>query len=279
MSAGNRFRSALSQEQPLQIVGVINAYCAKLAETAGFNAIYLSGAGVANSGFALPDVGVTNLTDVVREVSRITNACDLPLLVDSDTGWGNDYGVARTVRELTQAGAAGMHLEDQIENKRCGHLSHKELVNVDEMIARIEAAVSAKTDPDFVIMARTDAVAEEGLQQAIKRAVEYVQAGADMIFAEAVTDLAQYREFVAAVNVPVLANITEFGKSPLFTAEELRDVGVAMALYPLSAFRAMNAAALAVFQTIRTAGTQQSFVKQMQTRAELYAILNYHPEG
>lgn len=278
MSAGKRFREAVGKEKPLQIVGVINAYCAKLAESAGFQAIYLSGAGVANAGFALPDVAVTNLTDVVSEVTRITNASDLPLLVDADTGWGNDYGVTRTVRELTQAGAAGLHIEDQVENKRCGHLGGKTLVSVEVMNARIQAAVAAKTDPNFVIMARTDAVAVEGLSQAIERAVHYVKAGADMIFAEAVTDLAQYREIIAAVKVPVLANITEFGKSPLFTLEELREAGLAMALYPLSAFRAMNAAALGVYNTLRSKGTQQSLVDRMQTREELYAILNYHPD-
>ncbi|MDQ2995418.1 MAG: methylisocitrate lyase, partial [Pseudomonadota bacterium] len=247
MSAGRRFRDALLNEQPLQIVGVINAYAAKLAESAGFQAIYLSGAGVANAGFALPDVGVTNLTDVVREVSCITNATALPLLVDADTGWGNDIGIARTVRELIQAGAAGLHIEDQVDNKRCGHLHGKALVSVEEMQARIMAAVAAKIDPEFVIMARTDAVAVEGLKSAIERAQHYVQAGAEMIFAEALTDLTQYREFIAAVKVPVLANITEFGKTPLFTLDELREAGVAMALYPLSAFRAMNAAALNVF--------------------------------
>lgn len=278
MSAGTRFREALATEKPLQIVGVINAYAAKLAESSGFKALYLSGAGVANANFALPDLAVTNLTDVVNEVRHITNATTLPLLVDADTGWGNAVGIARTVRELTQAGAAGIHIEDQWENKRCGHRPGKKLVEVGEMIARVEAAVAAKTDPAFVIMARTDAANVEGLSAAIERARSYVSAGAEMIFAEALTTLEQYHEFVKAVGVPVLANITEFGQTPLFSTTELKDAGVAMALYPLSAFRAMSLAALTVYQTIREAGSQQSVVHTMQTRDSLYEMLAYRQQ-
>lgn len=278
MSAGTRFRQALVTENPLQVVGVINAYAAKLAENAGFKALYLSGAGVANANFALPDLAVTNLTDVVTEVRRITAATQLPLLVDADTGWGNAVGIARTVRELTQAGAAGIHIEDQWENKRCGHLPGKKLVESAEMVARLEAAVAAKTDRSFVIMARTDALSVEGLPASIERAKAYVSAGAEMIFAEALTSLDQYREFVQAVGVPVLANITEFGQTPLFSTSELKSVGVAMALYPLSAFRAMNLAAQNVYQAIREKGTQASVVETMQTRDALYEVLNYRQQ-
>jgi len=276
MSAGTRFRQALVEEKPLQVVGVINAYAAKLAENAGFKALYLSGAGVANANFALPDLAVTNLTDVVTEVRRITAATQLPLLVDADTGWGNAIGIARTVRELTQAGAAGIHIEDQWENKRCGHRPGKKLVDCEEMVARVEAAVAAKTDHAFVIMARTDAMSVEGLEAAIKRAKAYVSAGAEMIFAEALTSLDQYQQFVQAVGVPVLANITEFGQTPLFTIQELKSAGVAMALYPLSAFRAMNFAAQNVYRVIRKEGTQNSVLPMMQTRDELYDVLEYH---
>jgi methylisocitrate lyase len=275
MSAGTRFRQALVSESPLQIVGAINAYTAKLAEKAGFKALYLSGAGVANANFALPDLAVTNLTDVVTEVRRITAATTLPLLVDADTGWGNVISIGRTVRELTQAGAAGMHIEDQWDNKRCGHRPGKKIVAVDEMVARVEAAVAAKTDHAFVIMARTDAANVEGLAAAIERAKQYVGAGAEMIFAEALKSLDEYREFVQALGVPVLANITEFGQTPLFSASELKAAGVSMALYPLSAFRAMNLAALNVYQTIRVKGSQQSVIETMQTRDELYEVLDY----
>lgn len=278
MSAGARFRQALVSESPLQIVGVINAYAAKLAENAGFKALYLSGAGVANANFALPDLAVTNLTDVATEVRRITGATSLPLLVDADTGWGNALGIERTVRELTQAGAAGLHIEDQWENKRCGHRPGKKLVDVTEMVARISAAVAAKTDHAFVIMARTDAANVEGLDAAIKRAKEYVAAGAEMIFAEAISTLDEYRLIVDAVGVPVLANITEFGQTPLFSIQELKSAGVRMALYPLSAFRAMNLAAQNVYNTIRDKGSQESVVAKMQTRDELYEILNYHQQ-
>ncbi len=278
MSAGTRFRHALATEKPLQIVGVINAYAAKLAEKTGFKALYLSGAGVANANFALPDLAVTNLTDVLTEVRHITAATSLPLLVDADTGWGNAIGIARTVRELTQAGAAGIHIEDQWDNKRCGHRPGKKLVSVEEMVARLVAAVAAKADPAFVIMARTDAAGVEGLAAAIARAREYVSAGAEMIFAEALTSLDQYHEFVKAVGVPVLANITEFGQTPLFSTTELQEAGVAMALYPLSAFRAMNLAALNVFQTIRETGSQQSVLHTMQTRDALYEMLDYRQQ-
>ncbi len=275
-SAGKLFREALQQENPLQIVGTINAYTSLLAEKSGFRAIYLSGAGVANASYALPDLGMTSLPDVLEDVRRITATTDLPLLVDADTGWGGTLTIRRTVKEMTRAGAAGIHLEDQIDTKRCGHRPGKRLVTQDEMVERIKAAVAAKLDPEFVIMARTDAIASEGLAQAIARAKAYVEAGAEMIFAEAVTNLEQYQQFVTAVKVPVLANITEFGKTPLFTVEQLRTVGVRMVLYPLSAFRAMNAAALKVYQTIRKDGSQEKVVDLMQTRNDLYEFLNYH---
>lgn len=269
-------RAAVEAERPLQLVGVINAYCAMLAEQAGFQALYLSGAGVANASFGLPDLGLTTLNDVCEDIRRITRASELPLLVDADTGWGGAFMVARTIREMSRAGAAGCHLEDQVQAKRCGHRPGKELVSAGEMSDRIKAAVDARTDPEFVIMARTDAHASEGLNAAIERAQAYVAAGADMIFAEALTNLDEYRTFTDALDVPVLANITEFGNTPLFTVEELHEAGVRLALYPLSAFRAMSQAALKVYQTLRTQGTQSSVTDLMQTRAELYEVLGYH---
>ena len=271
-SAGNRLRAALQAEKPLQVIGVINAYAAILAEKTGFKALYLSGSGVAVSSYGLPDLGVTTLADVLIDVKRITSTTALPLLVDADTGW-DDPEI--TVRKMIQAGAAGIHLEDQVAAKRCGHRPNKQLVTTKEMVGRIKAAVKGKTDPKFVLMARTDAVAGEGLQGGIERACRYRDAGADMIFAEALGDLDQYRKFVKAVRIPVLANITEFGKTPLFTVEELRSAGLSLALYPLSAFRAMSAAALNVYRTIRAEGTQKKVISQMQTRAELYEFLNY----
>jgi methylisocitrate lyase len=275
-SPGARFRSQLQQETPLQIVGTINAYCALLAERSGFRAIYLSGAGVANAALGLPDLGMTSLNDVLEEVSRITEVTTLPLLVDADTGWGNAFNIARTVKQLTRAGAAAMHLEDQVQNKRCGHRPNKALVSQQEMVDRVRAAVDARIDAQFVVMARTDAVAEEGLDAAIDRANAYIEAGADMIFAEALYELDDYRQFTQYVKVPVLANITEFGKTPLFSVDELNGAGVSLILYPLSAFRAMNQAAVAVYSEIRKQGTQQGVLDRMQTREELYKILNYN---
>lgn len=275
MSAGNRFRAALAKERPLQIVGTVNAYTALLAEEAGFNAIYLSGAGVANASFGLPDLAMTTLNDVCEDIRRITAATELPLLVDADTGWGGAFMIARTVREMARAGAAGCHLEDQVAAKRCGHRPGKALVENSEMCDRITAAVDARSDDDFVIMARTDAHAVEGQHAALERAAAYVDAGADMIFAEALTTLEEYRQFTDAIRVPVLANLTEFGKTPLFTTKELGDVGVRMTLYPLSAFRAMSKAALEVFRTLRAEGTQKASIAHMQTRAELYEVLGY----
>jgi len=275
-SAGARLRTALATESPLQVVGTINAYTALLAERAGFRAIYLSGAGVANASFGLPDLGLTTLNDVAEDVRRITAATQLPLLVDADTGWGTAFMIARTVKELSRAGAAGIHLEDQVQAKRCGHRPGKALVSAEEMADRVKAAIDGRVDEAFVIMARTDAHAAEGLQAAIDRALCYVEAGADMIFAEALTTLEEYQAFTAAVPVPVLANITEFGKTPLFRVEELRGVGVQLVLYPLSAFRAMNAAAVAVYETLRRTGSQASVTDQMQTRVELYEVLGYH---
>lgn len=272
-SSGSRFRTALAAERPLQIAGAVNAYAAMLAEHAGFRALYLSGAGVANASRGIPDLGFTTLDDVLTDVRRIVGATKLPLLVDADTAWEDP---AKTVREMIAAGAAALHIEDQVDAKRCGHRPGKQLVPAEEMTARIKAAVAGKTDADFQIMARTDALAVEGLDTAIDRARHYVAAGADMIFAEACTEPAQYEAFVRAVGVPVLANITEFGKTPLFTVDELRGVGVAMVLYPLSAFRAMNAAAVAVYRALREDGTQRAVVDRMQTREELYEILNYH---
>jgi methylisocitrate lyase len=276
-SPGARLRTAIAEERPLQLVGVINAYAARLAEQAGFRALYLSGAGVANAAFGLPDLGLTTLTQVAEEVRRITAVIRLPLLVDADTGWGDELMVAHSVRTLIQAGAAGMHLEDQAQGKRCGHRPRKVLVSAEEMAARLEAAVAGRRhDPQFVLMARTDAYAVEGLEAAVVRAQHYVNAGADMIFAEALSSLAEYRHFTEAVPVPVLANITEFGRTPLFTLEELRAAGVRLALYPLTAFRMMSAAALQTYATLRREGTQQSLIDRMQTREELYQILGYH---
>ena len=276
MSAGKKFREALKEESPLQIVGAVNAYSALQAKRVGYKALYLSGAGVANSSYGLPDLGMTMLEDVCIDIRRITSAVDLPLLVDADTGWGHAFNIARTVKEMTKAGAAGIHLEDQVAAKRCGHRPNKELVSTEEMCDRIRAAVDAKTDPDFVIMARTDAHASEGQQSAIDRAKAYVEAGADMIFAEAIHTLKEYKEFTDVIKVPVLANITEFGATPMFTTEELGSVGISMVLYPLSAFRAMNKAALNVYQELRDKGTQESVLDTMQTRMELYDMLGYH---
>jgi methylisocitrate lyase len=273
---GTRFRNALAAETPLQIPGVINAYCALLAQRAGFNALYLSGAGVANASFGMPDLGMTTMSDVVAEIERITSVSDLPLLVDADTGFGHALCIARTVKSFIAAGAAGLHLEDQQTAKRCGHRPGKTIVETSEMVDRISAAVDARTDDSFVVMARTDALASEGIDRSIERCRQYVAAGADMIFAEAITDPDQYRQFTTSIAVPVLANMTEFGQSPLLTADQLREVGVAMVLYPLSAFRAMNAAADLVFQTIRRDGTQSAVVDTMQTREQLYEVLNYH---
>ena len=275
-SAGAHLRAAAAEEQPLQIVGAVNAYCALLTERAGFRALYLSGAGVANASYGLPDLGITTLDNVLEDVRRITAATALPLLVDADTGFGGAFNIARTVRELTRAGAAGMHIEDQVQAKRCGHRPGKAIVSKQEMVDRIKAAVDARTDPSFVIMARTDALASEGLPAAIERAVACRDAGADMIFPEAVAELDQYRRFAAATGVPVLANITEFGNTPLFTLAELRGAGVGLALYPLSAFRAMSRAAERVYRTIREQGTQKGALDSMQTRAELYEVLDYH---
>lgn len=275
-SAGERFWQAMEAERPLQVVGTINAYSALLAGRAGFRAIYLSGAGVANASFGLPDLGITSLNDVCEDVRRISSATDLPLLVDADTGWGQAFMIARTVRDLTRAGAAGMHIEDQVQSKRCGHRPGKALVSAGEMADRIRAAVDARPDERFVVMARTDAHAVEGQAAAVDRAKAYVEAGADMIFAEALKTLDEYRQFTAAVGVPVLANITEFGQTPLFTVEELAGAGVRLALYPLSAFRAMSRAAETVFAALRTAGTQREVVDIMQTRTELYDVLGYH---
>jgi len=275
MSAGARFRAALEAERPLQIVGAINAYTAMLAERAGFKAIYLSGAGVANASFGLPDLAVTTLNDVTEDVRRITSATDVPLLVDADTGWGSAFMIARTIREMTWAGAAGCHFEDQVAVKRCGHRPGKALVEAQEMCDRLKAAVDGRINDQFVIMARTDAHAVEGQQAAIDRAAAYVEAGADMIFAEALTTIDEYKQFTDVVKVPVLANLTEFGKTPLFTTDELADVGVAMTLYPLSAFRAMSNAATAVYEAIRRDGTQKAVVETMQTRTELYEVLGY----
>jgi methylisocitrate lyase len=275
-SPGRRLRDAVEAERPLQVVGAINAYSALLAERSGFRALYLSGAGVANASFGLPDLGITSLNDVCEDVRRICGVTSLPLLVDADTGFGAAFSIARTTRELMRAGAAGMHLEDQVHAKRCGHRPGKELVPAEEMADRVRAAVDARSDPDFVVMARTDAHAVEGQRGAIERAVAYVEAGADMIFAEALTTLDEYREFTRALRVPVLANITEFGRTPLLTAAELGAAGVRLVLYPLSAFRAMSRAALAVYAAIRKDGTQKSVVASMQTREELYDVLGYH---
>jgi len=273
---GQLLRTAVAEEKPLQVVGAINAYCALLAERSGFRAIYLSGAGVANSSFGLPDLGMTTLTDVLADVRRITAVTRLPLLVDVDTGWGHAFMIGRTVREMIRADAAGMHIEDQVAAKRCGHRPGKRLVESREMEDRIKAAVDARSDESFVIMARTDAVAVEGLDAAIERGCRYREAGADMLFPEAVTELSHYRRFADATGIPILANITEFGVTPLFTRGELAEAGVSLALYPLSGFRAMSAAALHVYRAIRSDGTQREVVKDMQSRAELYDVLGYH---
>jgi methylisocitrate lyase len=273
---GEKFHEALSLERPLQIAGAINAFSGLLAKEAGFRAIYLSGAGVANASFGLPDIGMTTASDVCEDIRRITAAVDLPLLVDADTGWGNAFNISRSVRELARAGAAGCHLEDQVSAKRCGHRPNKELVSTDEMMDRIKAAVDSRADQSFVIMARTDAIAKEGLSSAIARSGQYAEAGADMIFAEAVTRLEDYQEFVRQLPVPILANLTEFGQTPLFSVAELREAGVAMALYPLSAFRAMAAAAERVYRTIRQTGSQTEVISSMQTRERLYEVLDYH---
>jgi methylisocitrate lyase len=275
-SAGARLRSALAAERPLQVAGTVNAYSALLAGRAGFRAIYLSGAGVANASFGLPDLGITSLNDVCEDARRIASASDLPLLVDADTGWGAAFNISRTIADLVRSGAAGCHLEDQVQAKRCGHRPGKALVGAGEMVDRIRAAVDGRSDGQFVIMARTDAHAVEGQQAAIDRACRYVEAGADMIFAEALTTLEEYRQFTEAVRVPVLANITEFGRTPLFTVAELGGAGVQLVLYPLSAFRAMSKAAEAVYGALRREGTQKSVLELMQTRTELYDVLGYH---
>lgn len=275
-SAGRRLRAAVAEERPLQVVGTVNAYSALLAGRSGFRAIYLSGAGVANASFGMPDLGVTTLNDVCEDVRRIAGASELPLLVDADTGWGAAFSIARTCADLVRSGAAGMHIEDQVQAKRCGHRPGKALVSAAEMADRIKAAVDGRSDDEFVIMARTDAHAVEGQSAAVDRAHAYVEAGADMIFAEALTTLDEYRQFTTAIKVPVLANITEFGKTPLFTVEELGAAGVALVLYPLSAFRAMSKAALGVYEAIRRDGTQRAVTERMQTRMELYDVLGYH---
>ena len=275
-TAGARLRAAVEAERPLQVIGTINAYAALLAGRAGFRALYLSGAGVANASFGLPDLGVTTLNDVCEDVRRITGKCELPLLVDADTGFGSAFNIARTCRDLIRAGAAGMHLEDQVSAKRCGHRPGKALVPAGEMVDRLKAAVDARTDQAFVIMARTDALAVEGLDAALERSAAYVAAGADMIFAEAVRTLDEYRRFAARAGVPVLANITEFGQTPLFTVSELGAAGVRLVLYPLSAFRAAAKAHEVVYGAIRREGTQKSVVPYMQTREELYEVLGYH---
>jgi len=275
-SAGARLWRAVEEEQPLQVVGTINAYTALLAERAGYRAIYLSGAGVANASFGLPDLAMTTLNDVCEDIRRISYATDLPLLVDADTGWGSAFMIGRTVREMIRAGAAGCHIEDQVAVKRCGHRPGKALVEPAEMVDRIKAAADGRSDSRFVIMARTDAHAVEGQQAALDRAAAYVEAGADMIFAEALTTVEEYRQFTSAVGVPVLANLTEFGKTPLFTLDEMRAAGVRLALYPLSAFRAMSRAAENVYRVLREEGTQQAVVDTMQTRQELYDVLGYH---
>ncbi|MFC3031515.1 methylisocitrate lyase [Pseudoalteromonas fenneropenaei] len=276
MSAGKKFREALAANQPLQIVGTINAYSAMMAKRIGHQAIYLSGAGVANASYGLPDLGMTSLNDVLVDCYRITAACDLPLMVDIDTGWGGAFNIAKTIKDMEKAGVAAVHIEDQVAQKRCGHRPNKEIVSTEEMVDRIKAAVDARTDPDFFIMARTDAFAQEGLAAAIERAKAYVAAGADGIFAEAIKTEEHYRAFTAALDVPVLANITEFGQTELWSKEQLGEWGVAMVLYPLSAFRAMNKAAEMVYQTILAEGCQKSVIDSMQTRMELYDYLGYH---
>jgi len=274
-SPGKKFRLAMESEHPLQVVGAVNAYTAILAKAVGFRALYLSGAGVANVSFGVPDSGITSLNDVLEDVIRITSAVDLPLLVDIDTGWGNEQTIVRSIKAMIRAGAAGVHLEDQVFSKRCGHLLGKELVSTEEMVHRIKSAVDARTDPAFVIIARTDALSVEGFPQTIERAIAYKKAGADVLFPEAFDKLTDYTAIKKAAGLPVLANLTEFGKTPLFTTQELATAGVDMALYPLSAARAMHAAALAVYKDIRANGTQKNSISQMQTRDELYKFLNY----
>ena len=277
ISPGARFREAVKQERPLQVIGTICAHHALMAKRVGYRAIYLSGGGVAAGSLGMPDLGISNLDDVLTDIRRITDVCDLPLLVDVDTGFGaSAFNVARTTRSLVKFGAAAMHIEDQVGAKRCGHRPGKELVSREEMCDRIKAAVDARTDPQFVVMARTDALANEGIEQAIARARAYVDAGADMIFPEAITELAMYKKFAAAVKVPILANITEFGKTPLFTVDELRAADAAIVLYPLTAFRAMNKAALRAYEAVRKSGTQKQILGEMQTREELYDIIGYH---
>ena len=266
----------MEREQPLQVIGVINAYAAIQAERAGFGAVYLSGSGIATASYGLPDLGMTGLSDVLVDVERVKSVCELPLLVDCDTGWGAALSIARTVREMERAGAAAIHIEDQVQEKRCGHLPGKMVVETDEMRDRIKAAVDARNDPEFLIMARTDALATEELDRTLERCVAYVEAGANAIFAEAVTTVSEYREFAARTKVPILANLTEFGKTPQFTLEQLRDADVSMALYPLSAFRAMSRAAATVYAEIRKSGTQRDVVDAMQTRDELYETIGYH---
>ena len=275
-SPGALFRAALKNQKPLQIVGTINAYCAMLAEDAGHHAIYLSGGGVANASYGMPDLGITSLNDVIIDVERICNVTDTPLLVDVDTGWGGAFNIARTIKAMEKAGAAAIHIEDQIAEKRCGHRPNKAIVTKEEMVDRIKVASDARGDDDFVIMARTDALAVEGMEAALERTSAYVEAGADAIFPEAISELEQYRQFAETINAPVLANITEFGKTPLFNIIELKTAGVAMALYPLSAFRAMSKAAREVYQTISENGDQTAIVDKMQTREELYKVLGYH---
>lgn len=275
-SAGARFRQAVQEEHPLQVIGAINAYHARMADRVGYKALYVSGGGVAAGSLGLPDLGISTMDDVVTDVERITNVTDLPVLVDIDTGFGGAFNIARTIKAMIRAGAGAVHIEDQVQNKRCGHRPNKAIVSQAEMVDRIKAAVDAKTDDDFVIMARTDALAVEGLESAIDRAGACVEAGADMIFPEAMTDLAMYKQFAEAVKVPVLANITEFGSTPLYTVDELAAHDVSLVLYPLSAFRAMNAAALQVYQSVREHGTQKHVVDLMQTRSELYDYLDYH---
>ncbi|AOK57268.1 methylisocitrate lyase [Burkholderia stagnalis] len=275
-SAGAKFRAAVAAEQPLQVVGAITAYAAKMAQAVGFKAVYLSGGGVAANSLGIPDLGISTMEDVLIDANRITNATDLPLLVDIDTGWGGAFNIARTVRSFIKAGVAAVHLEDQVGQKRCGHRPGKEVVPIEEMVDRVKAAVDARTDDQFVIMARTDAAAAEGIDSAIERAVAYVEAGADMIFPEAMKTLDDYRRFKAAVKVPILANLTEFGSTPLFTLDELREANVDIALYCCGAYRAMNKAALNFYETLRRDGTQKAAVPTMQTRAELYDYLGYH---
>lgn len=276
MTPGTKFRTAVGAEKPLQVVGTINAYAALLAKRAGFQAIYLSGAGVANASFGLPDLGITTLTDVLEDARRITSAVDLPLLVDIDTGFGTAFNIARTIRQMIKTDVAAVHLEDQVLAKRCGHRPGKAIVKTEEMVDRIKAAVDARTDSSFVIMARTDALALEGLERTLERIQHYVEAGADMIFFEGVREISQYQALTTVCKVPVLANITEFGMTPLFTKEQLADAGIRLILYPLSAFRAMSLAAMNVYSTIRTEGTQKPVLADMQTREQLYDVLNYY---